>query len=207
MDFGALPVTSYTVNSAGTQITLVSPAAPSAESVDVTVTTPVATSAVATADVFTYLAPVVVPPAPVVSGVSPNLGPTSGLTPVTVTGSNFTGATEVDFGTVPAESFHVNSATSLTAVSPAVANAGTVDVTVTAASGTSAVSASDAFTYESGTTSAGPVVTQVSPATGPIAGGTTVLISGSNFFNVATSGVDFGTVPATSFTVNSTGTQ
>src|ERR1019366_5489098 len=74
--------------------------------------------------------------APVVTGVSPTSGPTAGGTSVTVTGTNFTGATAVKFGTTSATTFTVNSATSITATAPAGA-AGTVDVTVTATGGTS----------------------------------------------------------------------
>src|SRR5207302_877488 len=55
-------------------------------------------------------------------------------------------ATAVDFGTTPAASFVINSDTSITAVSPAHA-AGTVDVTVTNAQGTSATTPLDQFTF------------------------------------------------------------
>ena len=48
---------------------------------------------------------------------------------MTITGTNFTGATAVKFGATNAASFTVNSATSITATSPA--GSGTVDVTVT----------------------------------------------------------------------------
>ncbi len=86
-----------------------------------------------------------VPPA--VTGISPVSGPWVGGTSVTITGSGFSGATAVDFGTTAASSFTVNSAgTQITATSPAEA-AGTVDVTVTTGSGTSATSAADQFTY------------------------------------------------------------
>ncbi len=206
VDFGTIPATQYAVNSAGTQITAVSPTAPSPESVDVTVTTPVATSAVGTADVFTYLAPPATPTPPAVTSLSPDSGPTSGLTTVTVTGVDLTDVTQVDFGSEPAESFHRVSSTSLTAVSPAVTSAGTVDVTIVTLSGTSAVVPGDAFTYEDGTTSAGPVVTGVSPGSGPLSGGDTVVIQGSNFTDISPTGVDFGTDPA-QFTVNRAGTQ
>ena len=80
-----------------------------------------------------------------VTSISPNSGPPTGGTPVTITGNNFSGATAVQFGGNAATSFTVNSATSITATSPA--GSGTVDVTVTNASGTSATSAVDQFTY------------------------------------------------------------
>jgi len=87
--------------------------------------------------------------APVVTGVSPTSGPTSGGTTLTISGSLFTGATAVKFGTLAAASFTVNSDSSITAVSPA-EPAGTVDITVTTANGTSATSAADQFTFTGG---------------------------------------------------------
>ena len=46
-------------------------------------------------------------------------GPAAGGTAVTITGTNFTGATAVKFGTTAATTFTVNSATSITATAPA----------------------------------------------------------------------------------------
>jgi YVTN family beta-propeller protein len=86
-------------------------------------------------------------PVPVVTGVSPLSGPLAGGTAVTITGSNFTGATAVSFGGTPAASFTVSSDTSITAVSPAAASVGPVDVTVTTPNGTSATSGADQFSY------------------------------------------------------------
>nr|WP_256504816.1 putative Ig domain-containing protein [Cupriavidus sp. WGlv3] len=93
---------------------------------------------------------------PTVTGVTPSSGPASGGTAVTVTGTNFVGVTAVRFGGAAA-SFLVNSATSLSATTP-IGTAGTVDVTVTTAAGTSAISAADRFTY----VSAPPVANNVS---------------------------------------------
>ncbi|MGE4276270.1 MAG: Ig-like domain-containing protein [Lawsonibacter sp.] len=86
--------------------------------------------------------------APAVTSVSPASGTTAGGTSVTITGTNFTGATEVMFGTTAAASYTVNSATQITATSPAYA-AGAVDITVTTVGGTSATSANDQFTFVS----------------------------------------------------------
>src|SRR5262245_51300748 len=82
---------------------------------------------------------------PTVTNVNPNTGPTSGGTSVTITGTNFSGATAVSFGGNAAASFTVNSATQITATSPA--GMGTVDVTVTNENGTSATSSGDRFNY------------------------------------------------------------
>lgn len=205
VDFGSTPATSFTVNGAGTQITAVSPAATTPGTVDVTVVTPVATSAVSPFDAFTYLAPTPPSTTPTVTLLSPTSGPDAGLTSVTITGTNFTNVTGVSFGAVAAESYVVNSDVSITAVSPAVATPGTVDVTVSTLAGTSAVSAGDAFTYENGVASAGPVVSSVTPASGPISGGNTVVIDGSNFTDLAPNAVKFGGTSAT-YSVNSAGT-
>ena len=87
--------------------------------------------------------------------------------------------------------------TRLTAYSPA-GSAGTVDIIVTTLGGPSSPSAADHFTYE------GPVITSLSPASGPTTGGTTVKISGADLGGATA--VDFGSTPATSFTVTPNGT-
>ena len=95
---------------------------------------------------FTYVALTPQPPpAPTVTSISPSEGPEAGGTSVTVTGSNFAGATAVRFGATPATSFKVSSASSIVATSPA--GKGKVDVTVTTVGGASANGTADAFTY------------------------------------------------------------
>jgi hypothetical protein len=89
------------------------------------------------------------PPSPTVTGVNPNTGPSTGGTPVTVSGTNLTGASEVDFGALPASAFTVNNATTITTTAPA--GSGNVDVTVVTAGGTSAINANDQFAYTGGT--------------------------------------------------------
>lgn len=131
---------------------------------------------------------------PTVSALSPNAGPLAGGTVVTVSGSNFTGATDVWFGRNRALSFTVVNSTTILATSPA--GTKTVDVTVSGSSATSAPVAGDLFTY-----SVAPTVTTVTPATGSTGGGTLVTVKGTNFLTAT--GVSFGAVPATSFTVSS----
>jgi hypothetical protein len=135
-----------TVNS-DTSITVYCPG-PAGVSGDVTVTTPVGTSASnSPADWFTYTA------LPSITGISPTAGSTAGGTPVTITGVGFTGANDVMFGETPnaTGAMTVNSDTSITVTSPAEA-AGTVDITVTTPypGGTSASSPVDKFTYSKG---------------------------------------------------------
>ncbi len=134
---------------------------------------------------------------PTVTGISPTTGPHAGGTTVTITGTNFAGASAVKFGGSEATSFTVVSPTSITATSPA--GSGTVDVTVTTPGGTSATSFADEFTYQAAPQV--PTVTGVSPDAGFRAGGAEVRISGSGFTG-ATS-VKFGNAKSRSFTVSS----
>jgi hypothetical protein len=72
---------------------------------------------------------------PTVTAASPATGPIAGGTSVTITGTGFVSGATVNFGTTPAAGVTVNSATSITATSPA-GSAGVVDVTVTTPGGT-----------------------------------------------------------------------
>ncbi len=135
------------------------------------------------------------PPAPTVTAVSPAGGPSSGGTSVTITGTNFTGAAAINFGSGnPSDTYTITSPTTIIATTPT--GKGTVDVTVTTPGGTSATSAADQYTFVSGP----PVVTGVSPNFGPVTGGTTVTITGTNFTDA--NAVVFGPAnPATTFTI------
>jgi uncharacterized repeat protein (TIGR01451 family) len=124
---------------------------------------------------------VVLPPAPrapAVTSLSPSSGPVEGGTAVTITGSGFTGATAVSFGTKPAASLSVVSDSEITTTSPLGTGAGALDVTVTTPGGTSATSPADQFTYAAGNP---PQVTGVTPVEINTSGGTVITISGSGF--------------------------
>jgi CSLREA domain-containing protein len=84
-------------------------------------------------------------PVPTVTAISPNIGPATGGTVVIITGTNFTGATAVDFGSISAADKAVLSNSTITAISPP--GIGVVDVTVTTLGGTSATTPADQFTY------------------------------------------------------------
>lgn len=109
---------------------------------------PTATSSIATLShcIGVLIKAAATTPAPTVTAVSPVTGATGGTTTVTITGTNFTGASAVKFGATNATSFTVDSATQITAIAPAHA-AGAVDVTVTTAGGTSATGAPDTYTF------------------------------------------------------------
>ncbi|MGI8762033.1 MAG: IPT/TIG domain-containing protein [Jatrophihabitantaceae bacterium] len=132
---------------------------------------------------------------PSITGVSPNSGPTAGGQTVTLTGSNFTGATAVKFGPTRGTSLTVVSPSKITVHSPARA-AGLVNVRVTTPGGTSAAVPADHYTF---TASAAPSITSVSPNSGPVSGGQAVTIMGTNF--AGTTAVKFSATPGTSVVV------
>ncbi|WP_369225581.1 IPT/TIG domain-containing protein [Streptomyces sp. R39] len=111
--------------------------------------------------------------APVVTSVSPSQGSSAGGTTVTINGSGLTGAVAVRFGTALASNVVVVSDTQITATTPA--GTGTVNVTVTGPGGTSTQNVP--FTY---TPAPAPSITSLVPSSGTTAGGTTVVINGSN---------------------------
>lgn len=84
---------------------------------------------------------------PVVTGVSPSSGSTLGGTSVTLAGSRFTNVSGVFFGGTAAGSFRVISAQQIQATSPAVSQAGLVDITVSTGAGSSPINNADQFNY------------------------------------------------------------
>ena len=127
---------------------------------------------------------------PTVTAVSPASGAAAGGTAITLTGTGFTTAYGVQFGSVPARSFQVVSDTRIDAVSPA--GTGTHDITVTGVAGTSATSTADLFTYA-------PNVTHVDPPGGAGGGGTSVTVTGSGF--TGATAVKFGSAAVSEFVV------
>jgi large repetitive protein len=155
VDFASFKVLagSFTVNPAGTSISLNSPAASAPGTVNVTVVTSAGTSTISSVNQFTYTQTAPNLPAstaPTVTGLSVSSGPTTGGAAVVIEGTNFTGATAVRFGNTLTTRFSVNAAgTALTVITPPHV-AGTVNVTVTTPEGTTSVTPADQFTYQSG---------------------------------------------------------
>jgi hypothetical protein len=174
------------VSNSSTQIVVTAPPG-SAATVEITVLYGVLGTY--TPSTYTYI------PVPTVTGVSPSTGLVAGGTSVTITGTGFTTATSVNFGStvISSPNFTVNSDTSITVTSPA-GSVGTVHLAVTNPTATSATSTADRFTYV-----VAPTVTSISPATGPTSGGTVVTLTGSAF--TGATAVTFGSIAATSFTV------
>ncbi|MBF9134372.1 IPT/TIG domain-containing protein [Plantactinospora sp. S1510] len=190
VDFNGLPSTDFTINPAGTTITVVTPPNPSGPAL-VEVVLPAGR---VTAPPFTYIAPTI-------TSIVPNQGPSTGGTSVTITGTGFTGATGVTFGDAAGTNLVVDpSGTSLTVLTPA-GTPGPVDVTVLIP-GADAV-APGGFTYLAD--GSGAVVTGLTPTSGPTVGGTTVTITGTGL--TGATGVTFDGNPGSNLVVDPSGTS
>ena len=174
--FNGMAATAYTVSSA-TQLTATVPTGATTGPIAVTAPSGTGTSALA----FT------VAPPPTIVSFAPATGYVGSV--VMLTGTNFTGASQVTFNGVAAVSFTVNSATHITATVPAGATTGPVGVTTAVSTATSGSS----FTVVPA-----PAITSFTPARS--APGGLVIITGTNF--TGASQVTFNGVVAT-FTVNS----
>jgi len=169
---GGVAATTFSVASA-TSATLAVPA--SAVTGKIAIVTPAGTAT--SANNFTVNAAT-----PTIAGFSPTSGVVGAS--VTITGTNFTGATGVKFNGTTA-TFSVMDASHIAATVPSGATTGAISVTTAGGTATSASS----FTV----TAAAPTIASFSPTSGPV--GTSVTITGSNF--IGTSGVKFsGTTAA-----------
>ncbi|MBN1321444.1 MAG: IPT/TIG domain-containing protein [Thermoleophilia bacterium] len=140
--FGGANAKSFVVNSS-TRITAVAPAGTRGATVDVTVTTPAGTSpTTGTANDYTY-------GIPTVTSITPNTGPHTGGTWVTIKGTDFTNGTVVNFGSggYYGTNVTIDGFTTITCRTPAHAP-GTVDVIVVNQVGaSSAAGTANDFTY------------------------------------------------------------
>ena len=137
VNFGSAAATGMTVDS-DTQVSVITP--PGIGVVDVVVVTPAGSTPTSLAAQFTYLGA-----GTVVTNLNPSEGPETGGTSVVISGSGFTGATQVLFGAFAATGMTVDSDSQVTAVSPA--GSGIVDVLVATPTGTSPVSGAAKFRY------------------------------------------------------------
>jgi hypothetical protein len=118
--------------------------------------------------------------APTVTSLKPPAGPVNGGTVLKLEGSNFVAPINVTVGGRPCSSLVVTSEKAASCVTPT-GTAGIADVVVTTPGGT----ATGSFTYDDV-----PSISTVTPDQGPVAGGTTITLSGSGF--VPGTGVSVG---------------
>ncbi|MFR9753373.1 IPT/TIG domain-containing protein [Nocardia sp. 004] len=129
---------------------------------------------------------------PTITAIFPTSGPPSGGNFVVITGTDFVGPTTVRFGGT-ATTFVQDNPAQITALAPP--GSGTVLVTVTNSTG---VSNGVPYTYG---VPAVPTLTGLVPTSGPEAGGTVVVLTGTGLLGATA--VTFGGTPAAAFTVNS----
>lgn len=127
---------------------------------------------------------------PTITDVSPNEGPITGNTEVTLTGTGFANVNNVKFGANNGSIVQIISNTQMKVRSPA--GSGSVNITVSTSQGTSTSVAT--FNYRTLNT-----VTSISPSTGTTVGGNTVTITGTNLSGVTK--VFFGNKESSSISV------
>jgi len=179
VSFGGMPAQSFEVSGDNS----ISATVGEGKSGDVIVTTAYGTDTLAG---FTYDGGILVP---AITSFTP--ATTTYFHGVTITGTNFTGATAVSFGGVPASSFRVVSPTTIFAV---LGNGASGDVVVVTPEGTATLSG---FTYIPT-----PEITSFTPMNGKK--GDVITIKGSGFTGI--NKVEFGSLNAQSFTVESDNT-
>ncbi len=169
--FGGVAATGVNVTS-GTTIDVVTPAH-AAGGVTIQITDAAGQTVSSGANAFRYYA------APTVTSISPTADTTAGGTGFTLSGGNYLvgGTYTVLFGVTSAGAVTVVNSSTITGSVPAHAS-GQVSITVSDAAGQGAT-LSNAFTYY-----ATPTASAIVPSDGPVTGGTSVTITGTNFLNV-----------------------
>ncbi len=135
-------------------------------------------------------------PVPSITSLDVACGPLVGGTAVTITGTNFVNENlTVEFDGVPATGIVFQNSTTIDCITPA-GSAGSVQVDVSCIAGDAALA--DGFEYV-----AVPILTSLDVTCGPLAGGTSITLTG--MFNAQDLAVEFDGVAATSVVwVNST---
>ncbi|WP_153980133.1 IPT/TIG domain-containing protein [Paenibacillus xylanilyticus] len=167
--FGSTPLTlTAYMNSSNVRVTV--PAVLVTGKVDITLTNPDGKSSTLVGG-FEYKDDI-----PTITKLSPNSGPMTGGTLVYVDGSYFAQGMIVTVDGIEVSHTYINSKR-IMLTTPARANPGTVEIRITNPSG---LSAAMDYTYDAPPALPAPVVTGVSPSSGPVAGGTYIYIDGRN---------------------------
>jgi hypothetical protein len=139
---------------------------------------------------------------PEITAVSPARGPLAGGTRIQIFGARFTDSagTTITLGGTPVSQFEVKDDRVIEAVTPPAAHAGFADLRIVNYYGTGTLVA--AFNYVGA-----PTVASVTPARGPVSGGTPVAIAGLGFADAPDVAVFFGDGQATSASVEDAGAR
>ena len=161
------------------KVTLFAPAGPVGETVAITLKNPDGQSAILAA-AYTYVDPADIGPAPVADSLLPPQGPTTGGTWGLVVGDNLQAGAWAMIGVVPVADFEVLAAASARFVTAASPLAGAMNVTILNPDGGFGV-LEGGFTYvDPAELDDPPVVTGITPDSGPTKGGTVVTLSGTD---------------------------
>jgi DNA-binding beta-propeller fold protein YncE len=195
--FGDNQALDFTVNNDRTITATVPPSGSGGRVVNVRVTTAFGISPINTRSDYRYRGAA---QGPTIRRISPNSGPVRGGNTVTIRGTNFNGATVVDFGGNRTTNFEVESNTVITVKAPP-KGSGTdvVAIRVITPNGASPLTDAGRYTYMSA--GQGPRIRSISPNSGPVSGGNTITIRGANFNG--TTAVSFGNKRVRNFTVDS----
>ena len=142
-------------------------------------------------------------PPPTVTGIAPANGPSSGGTPVIISGTAFQSGATATIGGVALSGVIVTGDTTLTGTSGAHAPS-TGNAVMVFNPDSQSATCTCTYTYDP---APAPTVTSISPANGPSAGGTAVTISGTDFQAGASAtigGVALTGVTVTATTINGT---
>ncbi|MGX5681979.1 MBG domain-containing protein [Schumannella luteola] len=178
----------------GTSITIIAPYG-AVGAVDVTLTTNGGTS-VTKYGAYQYVAPTV-------AAISPASGPSAGGTAVTITGTGFgtSGAVSVTIAGAPASNVVRVDPTRITATTgSASVGVGDVVVTVTGVPGAPGpITITGAGLFTVAPSVATPTISAITPNSGPVSGGQSVTVTGTNFraSNGSLATITFGGVSAT----------
>jgi hypothetical protein len=190
------------VVSSSTEVTCITTASEKGATVSLTVTNSLLSQSTGTrvavlADAYTYEMPT-----PTISSVSPAMGPLSGGTALTIIGTNFAEGLEIKIGNLDCDGIQVLDSTLVNCITSAAAYGSLMPITLTNAkefqpTGVRTASMEAAFTF----LMPPPTISTALPSSGPIAGGTAVAITGTNFLSGLK--VFFGATECTSVVVQS----
>ncbi|GAB1530864.1 MULTISPECIES: IPT/TIG domain-containing protein [Brevibacillus] len=119
-------------------------------------------------------------PAPQITGITPKNGPMAGGTFVYIDGINFSPnmTLTIDGKSVPVGVYY--SDTRIRITTPASSTSGAVPIVITMPNG---ATASTTFTYDAPPPTPAPVITKITPTSGPVTGGTYIYVDGTGFIN------------------------
>ena len=199
-EFGGKAATGVNCTSS-TTCTMATPAAQDADTVSVIAKSSDVSSSSSPDAKFTYQAPAI-------TKISPAVGPTTGGQSVQLTGVGFYPEMVVKFGNttvttnnggIPTTTVNCPTDTSCSLTSPA--GTGSVNITATLAKHTSPSTPSNLYTY-----AIFPSVSNLQPDSGPVTGGISVTVTGTNF-STAPGGTTFKFGPLEPTNVNCTSMQ